>query len=196
MILTAQFWLLFFMYFSGASAGLVFMSVASDLGKKGLGEWAFITVIILALGNTFGRILAGIVSDKIGRQITLFFEFICQGFIIWLLYRITGHGAAGGIPLVLIIVFIIGMNYGVNLTLFPAACKDYFGIKNFGLNYGWLFIAFGAAGLVMPWINGLIKDITGKSDLSYIIMISMLIVSAAIAILSRVLGLPSDRQRS
>ncbi|NLD37919.1 MAG: OFA family MFS transporter [Desulfatiglans sp.] len=193
MMFTAQFWLLFFMYFSGASAGLVFMSVASDLGKKGLGEWAFITVVILALGNTFGRIVAGIVSDKIGRQITLFFEFICQGFIIWLLYRITGNGAAGGTTLILIIVFIIGMNYGANLTLFPAACKDYFGIKNFGLNYGWLFMAFGAAGLVMPWINGLIKDIAGKPDHSYIIMISMLIVSAAIAILSRVIGPPSDR---
>jgi MFS family permease len=72
MMFTAQFWLLFFMYFSGASAGLVFMSVASDLGKKGLGEWAFITVVILALGNTFGRIVAGIVSDKIGRHSPLF----------------------------------------------------------------------------------------------------------------------------
>lgn len=194
MMLTAQFWLLFFMYFSGASAGLVFMSVASDLGKKGLGEWAFITVVVLALGNTFGRILAGIISDKIGRQTTLFFEFICQGFTIWLLYRITAQGG-GGIYEILAIVFIIGMNYGANLTLFPAACKDYFGIKNFGLNYGWLFIAFGAAGLVMPWVNGLIKDITGKPDLSYIIIISMLLVSAVIAIISRIMGSPSDRSK-
>jgi MFS transporter, OFA family, oxalate/formate antiporter len=191
MMRTAQFWLLFFMYFSGASAGLVFMSVASDLGKKSLGEWAFITVVVLALGNTFGRILAGIVSDKIGRQITLFFEFICQGFIIWLLFKFTGQGG-GSWPAILTIVFVIGMNYGANLTLFPAACKDYFGIRNFGFNYGWLFIAFGAAGLVMPWVNGHIKDITGKSDLSYMIMISMLIVSAFLAILSRIIGAPSD----
>lgn len=192
MVLTTQFWLLFFMYFSGASAGLVFMSVAADLGKKGLGEWAFITVVVLALGNTFGRVLAGIVSDRIGRQATLFFEFICQGFIVWLLYRFTVSGG-GGTPVILVIVFIIGMNYGANLTLFPAACKDYFGIKNFGLNYGWLFIAFGAAGLVMPWVNGLIKDITGKPDLSYIIIISMLLVSAALAVLSRITGPPPDR---
>jgi hypothetical protein len=192
MMLTKQFWLLFFMYFSGASAGLVFMSVASDLGKKGLGEWVFVIVVVRALGNTFGRELAGIVSDKIGRQLNLFFEFICQGFIILLLYRLTVSGG-GGTAVILAIVFIIGMNYGANLTLFPAACKDYFGLKNFGLNYGWLFIAFGAAGLVMPWVNGLIKDITGKPDLSYIIIISMLLASAALAVLSRIIGPPPER---
>lgn len=191
MIATAQFWLLFFMYFSGASAGLVFMSVAADLGKRSLGEWAFITVVVLALGNSFGRVLAGIISDKIGRQITLFSEFICQGLIIGLLYWITRNGDEGGF-ITQVIVFIIGMNYGANLTLFPAACKDYFGIRNFGYNYGWLFISFGAAGLIMPWLNGLIKDLTGKPDLSYIIIMSMLGASAVLSLISKIMGPPSE----
>ena len=179
------------MYFSGASAGLVFMSVAADLGKRSLGEWAFITVVVLALGNSFGRVLAGIISDKIGRQITLFSEFICQGLIIGLLYWITRNGDEGGF-ITQVIVFIIGMNYGANLTLFPAACKDYFGIRIFGYNYGWLFISFGAAGLIMPWLNGLIKDLTGKPDLSYIIIMSMLGASAVLSLISKIMGPPSE----
>ncbi len=191
MMTTAQFWLLFFMYFSGASAGLVFMSVAADLGRQSLGEWTFITVVVLSLGNTIGRVLAGIISDKIGRQLTLFSEFICQGAIIGLLFWLTGHGGGGWI-IILVVVFIIGMNYGANLTLFPAACKDYFGIRNFGLNYGWLFISFGAAGLIMPWVNGFINDITGRPDLSYILIMSMLGASAVLALVSRVLGPPAD----
>jgi hypothetical protein len=91
---------------------------------------------------------------------------------------------------ILPVVFLLGMNYGANLALFPAACKDYFGIRNFGLNYGWMFTAFGTAGLVMPWINGRIKDVTGSFDLTYVIIISMMLLSAILAVISRKLGLP------
>lgn len=191
MMKTAQFWLLFFMFFSGASAGLVFISVAADLGKKSLGEWAFLTVVVLSFGNTFGRVLAGFISDKIGRQLTLFSEFICQGFIIAGLFWLTG-GGGGKALIILAVVFIIGMNYGANLSIFPAACKDYFGIRNFGLNYGWFFTAFGTAGLIMPWLNGLIQDITGKQDISYILIISMMGISAVLSLVSKFLGPPGQ----
>ena len=107
-------------------------------------------------GNSSGRILAGVVSDRIGRQWTLLGEFVCQGLVVAVLYRLSGGG--GTWPVILIIVFLLGFNYGANLAVFPAACKDYFGIRSFGLNYGCLFAAFGLAGLTMPWVNGLIKD--------------------------------------
>jgi MFS family permease len=192
MMKTSQFWLLFFMFFSGASAGLVFISVAADLGKKSLGEWAFLTIVVLSFGNTFGRVLAGFISDKIGRQLALFSEFICQGIVIAGLFWLT-RGSGGGWLIILVVVFIIGMNYGANLSIFPAACKEYFGIRNFGLNYGWFFIAFGTAGLIMPWLNGLIQDITGKQDISYILIISMMGVSAVISLVSQFLGPPVQK---
>ena len=181
---TPQFPLLFFMYFSGASAGLVFISVAADLGRQALGQWAFLAVVVLSVGNTLGRILGGAVSDKIGRPLTLCAEFICQASVVGILYGLSGNGGASW-PVVLAVVFMIGLNYGTNLTIFPAACKDYFGIRNFGLNYGWLFTAFGAAGLIMPWLNGLIRDITGKPDISYILIIFMLTLSAVLALTIR-----------
>lgn len=192
MIMTLQFWLLFFMYFSGASAGLVFISVAADLGHQTLGQWAFLTVVVLSLGNTLGRILAGAISDKIGRQFTLCGEFLCQFAVIGILYQLSGKGG-GSWPVVLMVVFMIGLNYGSNLTIFPATCKDYFGVKNFGFNYGWLFTAFGTAGLIMPWLNGLIRDITGKPDLSYLLIMAMLLLSAGIAIISHRAGPPMIR---
>ena len=62
------------------------------------------------------------------------------------------------------IVLLIGANYGSNLSLFPSATKDYFGLKNFGVNYGFVFTAWGVAGLIMPWVNGRIKDATGSDN--------------------------------
>jgi OFA family oxalate/formate antiporter-like MFS transporter len=184
MLMTIQFWLLYLMYFAGAAAGLTFISVATDFGKKALGELAFFAVMALSLGNTSGRILAGFVSDKIGRQLTLFAEFVFQGLVIGLLFWLSKHGG-GTWPVILSVLFMIGLNYGANLTLFPAACKDHFGIRYFGLNYGCLFTAFGLAGMAMPWLNGRIKDVTGNLDLSYVLIMIMMAVAALLALVSR-----------
>lgn len=192
MFAAGQFWLLYWMYFGGASAGLMFISVAQDLGRRALGEWAFFAVVVMAAGNTTGRILAGVVSDRIGRQWTLLAEFICQALVVAVLFRISRHGG-GTWPVILIVSFLLGMNYGANLAIFPAACKDYFGIRNFGLNYGWMFTAFGSAGLIMPWVNGRISDVTGSYDLSYVIIIVMMCLSALLAVISRRLGAPRPR---
>jgi len=41
---------------------------------------------------------------------------------------------------------------------FPAATADYFGNKNVGTNYAWVFLAYGVAGIVGPQVAGLFKD--------------------------------------
>jgi hypothetical protein len=53
-----------------------------------------------------------------------------------------------------------------------------------------MFTAFGTAGLIMPWVNGRIKDVTKSFDLAYIIIISMMILSAVLSVISQKLGQP------
>ena len=183
MLSTAQFYILWLIYFAGASAGLTFISFAQDLGKRSLGELAFVAVAVLAVGNAAGRILAGMVSDKIGRQWTLFLFLIMQAIVVFVLYLI--RGGEGGWPVMLLVILLIGANYGSNLSLFPSATKDYFGLKNFGVNYGFIFTAWGAAGLILPWVNGRIKDATGSNNLTFFIIIAILIVSAMLTFVSR-----------
>lgn len=184
MVRTGQFWLLYLMYFASAAAGLTFISVAADLGKQALGGLAFLAVVVLALGNTVGRIIAGAISDRIGRQLTLCAEFIFQCAMIGALFWVSKNDT-GGYGTILSILFFIGVNYGANLAIFPAACKDLFGIRYFGLNYGCLFTAWGLAGLIMPLLNGFIRDITGNLDMSYILIMALLAVSALLALVSR-----------
>ena len=95
MLSTAQFYILWLIYFAGASAGLTFISVAQDLGKRSLGELAFLAVAILAVGNATGRIVAGLISDKIGRQWTLFGFLIVQAIVLFVLYLLKGGAQAG-----------------------------------------------------------------------------------------------------
>lgn len=189
MLSSVQFWLLFIMFFAGSSTGLIFISVATDLGKNALGSWAFLAVIVLSFGNSGGRILGGVLSDKIGRQLTMFAEFTCQALTVGLLFWLSKQGG-GSWPVVLFVVFMIGLNYGSNHSLFPATCKDFYGLKNFGFNFGLLFCAFGTAGLIMPWLNGFLQDVTGKPDTSYILIIAMMALAAVLALISRKLGPP------
>ncbi|MBP1730271.1 MAG: transporter, partial [Deltaproteobacteria bacterium] len=178
----SQFYILWLIYFAGAAAGLTFISFAQDLGKRSLGELAFVAVAVLAVGNAGGRITAGLISDKIGRQWTLFLFLLLQAIVVLVLYLIQ---AGAGWPFMLLVILLIGANYGSNLSLFPSATKDYFGLKNFGVNYGFIFTAWGAAGLIMPWVNGIIKDATGKNDLTFFIIIAMLIAAAMLTFVSR-----------
>ncbi|MBT0651447.1 L-lactate MFS transporter [Geomobilimonas luticola] len=187
MVRTPQFWLMYLMYFVGASAGLTFISVAADLGRQALGELAFLAVVVLALGNTVGRVIAGAVSDRIGRHLTLFAEFLFQGGMIGALFWASKQATGNGL-VILAVLFCVGLNYGANLAIFPAACKDQFGIRYFGLNYGCLFTAFGLAGLVMPLLNGFIRDVTGNQDMSYILIMAMLAVAALMSLVSRQLA--------
>ncbi len=190
MIRTSNFWLLWTMYAFGAAAGLMVIGSAASMSMAALGPAAFVAVAVLAVGNAGGRVLAGVVSDIIGRQLTLFFAFLIQSAMVLIpLY----HGD-DSIAL-LFAVLMIGACYGANLALFPSATKDHFGLKSFGLNYGVMFTAWGVGGLILPRIAGMIKDLTGKEDLAFHIASGLMIAGAALALINLALTRrPHDRK--
>ncbi len=179
MIRTSNFWLLWTMYCFGAAAGLMVIGSAANMSKAALGPAAFVAVAVLAVGNAGGRVLAGVVSDIIGRQLTLFFAFLLQSAMVLIpLY----HGD-DSIAL-LFAVLMIGACYGANLALFPSATKDHFGLKSFGLNYGVMFTAWGVGGLILPRIAGMVKDMTGNEDLAFHIASGLMICGALLALIN------------
>ena len=107
----------------------------------------------LAILNGLGRIAWGMISDTIGRKMSLFLMCLSQGVMMLVFFK------AGGSHWGLIIgACIIGFNFGGNFALFPAATADFFGNKNVGTNYGWVFLAYGVAGIVGPQVAGYFKD--------------------------------------
>lgn len=163
MLKTAQFWLLWLTYFAGCTAGLmVIMNVTnvwqsfSLLGKAGTtipnDVWQSVisqgatAVIVVAIFNSLGRIIWGKVSDSIGRKPTLLIMFLLSGAVMLVLNWMSGYA------LYLTGTALVGFCFGGFLALFPAVTADYFGTKNIGVNYGWMFLAYGAGGLFGPWL--------------------------------------------
>lgn len=183
MIKTSQFWILWLMYAFGSATGLMLIGIAKPLGAMALGEAAFWVVVTLSIGNAGGRVLAGYLSDKIGRQWTMFGAYVIQAIMVISLLFVQQSAT-----LLLLIITVAGANYGANLAIFPSATKDYFGLKDFGLNYGVMFTAWGAGGLVLPRINGMIIDATGNSKITFILAGVLMIIAAALTFVSRILA--------
>lgn len=184
MMKTSSFWTLWFLYFIGAGAGLMVIGSVAGMAKNSLGENAFLAVAILAIGNAGGRITAGILSDKIGRSLTLAVIFSVQALLMFLAIPIIGTESTSAILLVALAT-LIGFNYGANLALFPSFAKDLWGIKNFGVNYGILFTAWGIGGFVMSRASQAIMANTGMFSASFLIAGALLAIGVCMTFLIR-----------
>jgi len=178
---TSAFYKLWFMYFVGAGAALIIIGGVAGMAKKSMGEMAWIVVALMAIGNASGRILAGIISDKIGRTRTLLIMMSFQALVIFSLLFINENQAV----MLVAAATIIGFNYGTNLSLFPSATKDYFGLKNFGVNYGFVFTAWGVGGFIFPRVAQMIVAQTGSPQIAYILSSILLVLSAVLSLTTR-----------
>jgi len=178
---TPSFYLLWFMYACGAGAGLMIIAKLAAIAKLQLGiELGFLLVAVLAVGNGGGRIVAGMLSDKLGRKTTLFFCFVFQAVLIFLLSRATRDNLLGSAASMAVISALIGANYGANLALFPSITKDYYGLKNFGMNYGWVFTAWGVGGFMLALLAGKMYDATQSFNVAYYGASGLLILAAMV----------------
>lgn len=182
MLRTPTFYLLWAMYFIGSGAGLMVISSVSGMAKASMGQAAFVAVAVLAVGNAAGRIAAGLLSDKIGRRWTLLIVLLFQAALMFLAIPVTGSEETAPAVIVLVAT-LIGFNYGANLSLFPSYTKDLWGLKNFGVNYGILFTAWGVGGFVLSRLQQMLKAQSGSFTSSFVAAGVLLLVGAALTFL-------------
>lgn len=151
MIASPKFYVMLAMLTCGAFYGLMCTSQASPVAQKMVGMSAVAAtsvVSILALFNTSGRILAGYISDKIGRINTLVAAFVLSIIGLACLY-VSGQG---DVITFYIGISIIGLCFGSFMGVFPGFTADQFGGKNNSVNYGIMFIGFAVAGYFGPTV--------------------------------------------
>lgn len=174
MIKTHQFWLIWLMFFAGAGAGLMVISFVKvyAAGIKTITIPGFVFVALLAIGNASGRVVAGVLSDKLGRTRTMLVVFLTQALTLLLFASCTST-----VPFA-IGAMIIGFAYGACLSVFPSITADYYGLKGLGLNYGVVFTAWGIGALVMAPAAGKIKDVTRSYSGAFYLAAALLVLAA------------------
>ena len=179
MLKTRQFYLLWFMYACGAGAGLMVIAKLAVIASAQAGvALGFMLVAVLAIGNGAGRIIAGVLSDKIGRKWTMFICFVLQAVLIILLSLARTGNVLASVPVLALVSAFIGANYGANLSLFPSVTKDYYGLKHFGVNYGLVFTAWGVGGFMLALLAGKVYDQTQSFNFAYYCSCVLLVIAA------------------
>jgi OFA family oxalate/formate antiporter-like MFS transporter len=190
MVRTPQFWSLFVIFAVGALAGLMVIGIirlfgidALTAGGMDLAEATVVTGtamgLFYSLCNGLGRIVWGTISDSLGRRRSIALMSLLQGIMMILFYFVGGTewglylGAA-----------LIGFNFGGNFALFPAATADLFGNDSVGVNYPWVFLAYGVGGVAGPVLGGVMGD-SGAWALAFIPAGLACLVAAGIALTLR-----------
>ncbi len=181
MVRTRQFVLLWFMYAFSAFAGLMIIGhmakiAAAQLVSVDLG---FALVAILAIGNASGRVVAGVVADKIGGIKTMLVVFVAQAAMMAALA--FSDSALQLIP----VAAGIGFCYGANLSLFPSTTAGFFGTRNLGVNYGLVFTAWGVGGVFGSLTAGSIVDSTGSYGVAYAIAAGLCLAAASLTVFTK-----------
>jgi OFA family oxalate/formate antiporter-like MFS transporter len=179
MLQTSQFIKLWLMFAFTSSAGLMIIGHLATIAKTQAGwDKGFYLVALLAIFNAGGRIIAGVLSDKIGRTKTMIIVFSLQGVNMLLFgqYLTPATMAIGAA--------IAGFGYGALLSLFPSTVADYYGLKNLGANYGMVFTAWGVGGVFGPILAGWVADSTGTYQTAYLISAGLLALATILAFMT------------
>jgi OFA family oxalate/formate antiporter-like MFS transporter len=77
----------------------------------------------------------------------------------------------------------VGACFGGYLAIYPAVTADFYGTKNVGLNYGFVFTAYGVGGLLSNIFGPKVKEMTGDYNFAFILTAALCIVSGFVVLL-------------
>jgi len=174
MLRTPQFYLILLTFAFGASAGLMSIGLMKLWPMQALQEHGvspevassaatLAMAVFFALFNGLGRIIWGMISDKIGRKLSIIIMAATQGVFVFLFQWMAGNEYT-----LYLFAMLIGFNFGGNFALFPTITADTFGTKYVGMNYGWVFLAYAIGGIAGPIMGGKLGDM-GNFPLAFTI---------------------------
>ncbi len=157
MVVTPVFWVMYLMFVMMAAGGLMATAQLAHIAK----DFKIADVPVSLIGITLpaltfalsiDRVLNGVtrpffgwVSDKIGRENTMFIAFALEGVGILLLSKF------GQDPVLFVILTgMVFFAWGEIYSLFPATCGDTYGSRFAAANAGLLYTAKGTASLLVP----------------------------------------------
>ncbi|SAK96013.1 major facilitator transporter [Caballeronia pedi] len=157
MVRAPIFWVLYAMFVAVAAGGVIataqFGPIAKEYGFASMPVSLFgatlpllaMTLSIDNLCNGFTRPLCGFISDKIGRENTMFIIFLGEGVAL------LGLMQFGQNPyMFMVFAALTFLCWGEIFSIFPATCADTFGSKYAAANAGTLYTAKGTASMMVP----------------------------------------------
>ena len=188
-LMTPVFWVLYVMFVLVAAGGLTAVAQLAPIATSRYIDKIPVTLLwitapalsyALSLNNIMNGItrpLLGWISDRIGRETTMFWAFLLEGIGIFALMQY------GTTPTAFVLLSgLVFFAWGEIYSIFPATTRDHFGQKYATTNYGMLYTAKGTASLLVP-LASVITDRTGSWSAVLAIAAVFNIIAALMALL-------------
>ncbi|MFC1964896.1 MFS transporter [Chloroflexota bacterium] len=182
---TRSFWLFLSLWlFFATNTFLVLTHLVPHITDIGFSAGEAAAVLsLMGIVTIAGRVVMGIVADRIGRKNGCIICLFCQfGAMIWLVWAQDLWG-------LYVFAVVYGFAYAGMSTVMAAIVSDTFGLSRIGAIFGVLELGFGAGAALGPAIGGFIFDVTNSYDIAFLIgAFAMLIATLLIPPIRRETG--------
>jgi oxalate/formate antiporter len=185
MLRNTIFWLMFGMMTMMSTSGLMVISQMAAFAKDfGITQTTVLGFAALPLALTLDRLTNGLtrpffgwLSDRIGREHTMFIAFMLEGIAMtaWLLTRDNA-------VLFVLLSGLVFFGWGEIFSLFPSTLTDTFGARHATTNYGFLYMAQGVGSILGGPLAALLYQRTGTWITVFAVVIAMNFATAFLAL--------------
>ncbi|MGB4176797.1 MAG: MFS transporter, partial [Halanaerobiales bacterium] len=152
---TKSFWFIWLTWALMGAAGINMVSLSVNYSVS-LGLAGVVALTAFNITNGLSRIIAGILTDLIGGNLTGCFAFALAAIGYFLLPEFTS------ITGIAVLAAFVGFAFGTLFAITAPMASGIFGLENFGMIFGLIFSAYGfVGGLIGPALSGYILKTNG-----------------------------------
>ena len=138
---------------------------------------AAMVLSLIGAGSLGGRLLSGLVSDRLGRLATLAVGLSVQALAF------LGFWCSSGVSLLYPSALLFGFAYGGSSVLLPAIIGDFFGPLSVGAILGFVWAIAASAAAFGPVIAGYLFDATGSYGGAFALSAALNLAAACLVLL-------------
>ncbi|ROR04755.1 oxalate/formate antiport family MFS transporter [Erwinia sp. JUb26] len=184
-----QYWMLALMFLTACMSGLYVIGVAKDIGESLVhlsGQTAASAVTIIAIANLSGRLILGIMSDKVARiRVISLAQVVSLCGMSILLFSSMNETTF------FIAVACVAFSFGGTITVYPSLVSDFFGLNNLTKNYGVIYLGFGIGSV----LGSLIASLFGGFMVTFSLIMALLVVSLLMSAIIRMPNASAEQKK-
>jgi len=128
----------------------------------------------VGLLSSSGKVLFGVLSDRVGRVKTVTWTYGCSVVGILVLLFLPSLKSAFWIY---VYAVLFGISFGARGPILIAMTSDLYRGRHYGSIFGFINFGNGIGGALGPWLGGYLHDLTGSYRITFFICIPVLMMS-------------------
>jgi OFA family oxalate/formate antiporter-like MFS transporter len=173
-----QYWMLALMFLTACMSGLYVIGVAKDIGQSLVKLDALTAanaVTVIAIANLSGRLVLGVLSDKMQRiRVISIAQIVSLAGMSMMLFTHMNE------TMFFISVACVAFSFGGTITVYPSLVSDFFGLNNMTKNYGLLYLGFGIGSIFASLVASLFGGFAVTFSIITVLLMVSLVLSATI----------------